>query len=538
MERRVLIAIIASLVIIVLYPYFLNYIFPPSEEAPEAQKAEVQVAGEDTSASLTEPRPSGVDIQAPGTSAAKAEDAKTQPKPRVAEKLTNIETPLFRAVLSNIGGSVKSWELKNYRTEKEKDSPIVNLADTLLKGKAFSTILSNGLREFVVFTPSTENISLTATETSELVYTGITSEGVKITKTFTFSADSYLVKTDLTVENSTDSFLSANVESVVTSSFGSKDKRGYHNGPVLRNLNEVERYDTDDKVVIGAGKLNWIGMEDKYFLAAMVPEAKKDLSWRVDVPSGEHSVAILQLPVKLSPGEKAYISYGAFVGPKEYSLMKSFEATLEESIQFGMFSFLAKPLLVVLNFFQRFIGNYGIAIIILTILIKIIFYPLTKHSLSSMNDMKKVQPQMAIIKEKYKDDKQRMNKEMMDLYKRHKINPLSGCLPMLLQIPVFIGLYEALYVAIELRHAPFFLWITDLSAKDPFYISPLLMGGTMFLQQKMSPTSMDPTQSKMMMFMPLIFTIMFLNFPSGLVIYWLVNNVLTIGQQYLIRRSH
>ncbi|MFQ5353597.1 MAG: membrane protein insertase YidC, partial [Thermodesulfobacteriota bacterium] len=163
--------------------------------------------------------------------------------------------------------------------------------------------------------------------------------------------------------------------------------------------------------------------------------------------------------------------------------------------------------------------------------------PLTHHGLKSMHGMKKVQPQLAAIKKKYKDDKAQLNKEIMGLYKKYKINPVGGCLPMILQIPVFIALYEVLYVCIELRHAPFILWIHDLSAMDPYYITPLIMGGSMFLQQKMTPVSMDPTQAKMMLFMPVIFTVMFLKFPSGLVIYWLVNNILSIAQQYYINRT-
>jgi YidC/Oxa1 family membrane protein insertase len=225
------------------------------------------------------------------------------------------------------------------------------------------------------------------------------------------------------------------------------------------------------------------------------------------------------------------------MGPKEYDLLISLKTGLEESIEFGWFSFLAKPLLVVLNFFQRYLNNYGIAIVLITVIIKVIFYPLSTYSMKSMKEMQKIQPQMAALKGKYKNDKEKQNREMMDLYKRHKINPLSGCLPMVLQIPVFIALYEVLYVAIELRHTPLFLWITDLSAKDPYYVTPVIMGVTMFIQQKMTPTTIDPTQAKMMLLMPVIFTFMFLSFPSGLVIYWLINNVLSIAQQYYIQRS-
>jgi YidC/Oxa1 family membrane protein insertase len=193
--------------------------------------------------------------------------------------------------------------------------------------------------------------------------------------------------------------------------------------------------------------------------------------------------------------------------------------------------------MIALKFFHGYLGNWGFAIILLTVCIKALFWPLTQKSYSSMKAMQKLQPKMAKLREKYANDKQRLNTEMMTLYKENRVNPFGGCLPILIQIPVFFALYQVLLRSIELRHAPFMWWITDLSAKDPYYVTPLIMGVTMFLQQKMTPTTMDPMQARLMMMMPVVFTFLFLNFPSGLVIYWLVNNVLTIAQQYLINRK-
>ena len=195
------------------------------------------------------------------------------------------------------------------------------------------------------------------------------------------------------------------------------------------------------------------------------------------------------------------------------------------------------PLFWVLKFFYKFLGNYGWAIILITIVVRIPFIPILNKSQQSMKKMQKIQPMMADIKEKHKKDPQKMQKEMMALYKKHKVNPVGGCLPMLLQIPVFIALYNVLNKAIELRGAPFALWITDLAAKDPYYVLPIIMGVTMVIQQKMTPTTMEPSQAKIMMFMPIIFTFMFLSFPSGLVLYWLVNNVLGIVQQYFVNKK-
>ena len=241
--------------------------------------------------------------------------------------------------------------------------------------------------------------------------------------------------------------------------------------------------------------------------------------------------------------------YTLFVGPKELDILKSLGKGLERSIDFGYFGFISIPFLYVLHFFHRVSGSYGLDIILLTVLIKILMAPLTHKSYASMKQMQKLQPQMERLKERYSDDKEKLNKEIMELYKRNGVNPLGGCLPMVLQFPVFIGLYNALSTPIELRHAPF-MWIKDLSRPDwqslPFNVGDwhlgipiltILMGASMFLQQWMTPTAGDPNQRKMMMLMPLMFTFMFVSFPAGLTVYWLVNNLLTIGQQYWINRT-
>ncbi len=231
---------------------------------------------------------------------------------------------------------------------------------------------------------------------------------------------------------------------------------------------------------------------------------------------------------------------------KKARYLEKLPNNLGAAINYGWLDFLAKPLVIALNYFYKYTHNYGIAIIILTIVIKILFWPLSHKSYKSMEQMKKIQPLMQQLKEKYKDDKQKLNEEMMRLYKTYKINPAGGCVPMLLQIPVFIALYEALLSAIELRHSPFIyhlpftniVWLADLSAKDPLYITPIFMGITMFIQQKMTPTSGDPTQAKLMLLMPIFLTFLFLNFPSGLVVYFITNNILSIIQQWWMLKKN
>jgi len=242
--------------------------------------------------------------------------------------------------------------------------------------------------------------------------------------------------------------------------------------------------------------------------------------------------------LRLSPGESQTLKFSLYIGPRDIDILELQNAQLERTIDFGWFDIISKPLLLTLKFLNGFLHNWGVSIIVLTILIKILFWPLTNKSFKSMKGMQKLQPEIKELKEKHKDNKEEFAKQQMALFKRYKVNPLGGCLPMVLQIPVFIALYRALMDSIELRHAAFIpFWINDLAAKDPTYIAPLVMGASMFLQQKMTPTTVDPAQAKIMMFMPVMFTVMFLNFPSGLVIYWLINNLISIAQQVYINKK-
>ncbi|RLA99419.1 MAG: hypothetical protein DRG37_04765 [Deltaproteobacteria bacterium] len=245
--------------------------------------------------------------------------------------------------------------------------------------------------------------------------------------------------------------------------------------------------------------------------------------------------------IAIPAGSKQSLDMLFYIGPKELKTLKLAGYDLNKALDFGFFDFFAKPMLISLNWINSYIHSYGWSIIILTVTIKLLLYPLSLKSFKSMKELQKIQPLMKEIQAKYKDDKSRLNQELMKLYSEHKVNPMGGCLPMLLQIPILFALYRIFLSAIELRHTPFHIvgtWLPDLSAKDPYYITPILMGLSWFIQQKMTPMGGDPAQQKMMLFMPVIFTIFFLNFPSGLVIYWLVSNVLSIAQQAYINRVH
>src|SRR5437870_4735031 len=290
-----------------------------------------------------------------------------------------------------------------------------------------------------------------------------------------------------------------------------------------------------------AGQVTWVALQDKYFLAALIPA---DPGTRIAVvrKEGEKLVSVgLRIPATAG----ALLSRcRLFVGPKEYDTLAALKLELEETIDFGWFIYgswsivraVAKPLFYAIRFLHEITHNYGVAIILITVFIKLLLAPLAYKSYKSMKDMAAVQPEMMALQKKYADDRERLNKELMKFYKERKVNPVGGCLPMFFQIPVFVALFNILYMTIELRQAPFILWVKDLSVQDPFYVLPILMGVTMFIQQKIQPTTMDPKQAQIMLLLPVFLTFLFISFPAGLVLYWLTNNVLTIAQQVITDR--
>jgi YidC/Oxa1 family membrane protein insertase len=314
--------------------------------------------------------------------------------------------------------------------------------------------------------------------------------------------------------------------------FGYSGTDGYrsHVGPVVLRYSdriEIKPKKLKESPVVYDEGLRWVAQEDKYFFSSIVPPKKALAKLWLEKDK-------IITAVKLQAGKNSYMLYA---GPKEHDRLKTLGVGLEHIIDFGFFSILARPLFWILKFFYKIVGNYGWAIIILTVLTRIPFIPIVNRGQKSMKKLQQLQPKLKEIQQKYKKDPKRMQEEMMKLYKKHKVNPMSGCLPILIQIPVFFALYKVLLVAIELRGAPFMFWIKDLSMKDPYYILPIVMGITMFVQQKMTPAATDTQQQKIMNFLPLIFTFLFLNFPSGLVLYWLVSNILGIAQQWYVNRK-
>lgn len=371
----------------------------------------------------------------------------------------------------------------------------------------------------------------------EVQFVGETKD-VVISKIYIIKKDSYFFDLKVTISNISDQTIQTSLGVIIGPGLGKgfEDSKYMFSGPLIFNGKKVTKEDPEDvKEPINVDKPHWLGYTSKYFLFSVMNGGLAKSS----IESIGNSKAVVKgsKDVIVNPLDKNVTTFPIFVGPKEYDLLSSNEYELEKSIEFGIFSFLSIPMLQVLNFTYDYVGNYGLAIIVLTFIIKILTYPLTQKSMTSMKKMQVLQPEMVKIREKFKGEPQKMNAAMMDLYKKHGANPMGGCLPMVIQIPIFIALYKTLLVSIELKGSPFVFWIADLSQKDPYFITPVLMGVTMFLQQRMTPTTGDPTQQKIFMFLPLVFTFIFLNFPAGLVIYWLTNNVLTIIQQYFINKK-
>lgn len=483
----------------------------------------------------------------------------------VDEKNFIIETPAYIAEISSVGAKVKSFKLKNYKAEKKDNSPLKELVDQDFMGGSFFAELDSSPVDLssTNFYSSEKETKIILTEKNyKLDFEFQTESGVKIKKEFVFYKDSYLFDCNVSVINNTGSLFSNRLVFSLNSEKPEAKQVGFVGPAVYSNnkLNQVKVDDIDEEGSFSA-KPDWMALETIYFISALIPDKVQDMKIDFTAHKDRFSdnnkefikASMTSNPFTINNGEKKEFNYHVYIGPKSLDIMAPLGFNLKKSVNFGFFDAISKPCLIILNKIYMLIPNYGISIILLTLFVKIIFWPLGTKSAKSMEQMKRIQPLMQEIRNKYKDDKQKMNQEIMSLYKTYKVNPLSGCLPILVQIPIFFGLYRMLFSAIELRHAPFMLWLQDLSAPDrlfdltfaiPFMKEPygiplltIIMGLSMFLQQKMTPTGGDPTQAKMMMFMPIMITVIFVNLPAGLVLYMLVNNLFSMGQQLYVTRS-
>jgi len=581
-EKRLILALVLSFAVLMIYQYV--FAPPPSKVKPKGPAVtQEQFREESKQNASTTPAP----VEASKPARITALDEKQQQSASRAEtaKEISVTTALYTAVFSDFEAGIKSFRLHRYLNRVEipavmkwvkKLIPSLASTDAERKPQWMELLPQAGMQrlplrvaflgssgekaEAVMYTSDREALTLeTPKAQGTMTFSGKSTEpgsGLSFQKTFAFREDDYRIDADIKITNTSGNAINGNAIVEWTHSYLShagKSSGGFFSGQpseadtpakftyfINGKVEKTEFKDiTADKTL--EGEILWTSFEDKYFISAIIPQ--KELPHQVHVGKSDENTLAYQIlfpGVSLKPGETKTYTCALYMGPKDLSILAKQGSKLEKCIDFGWFDIVAKPLLIALDFFYRFCGNYGIAIILITVIIKILFWPLTHKSYQSMKDMQKLQPEMAKLKEKYKDKKEDLNREVMALYKKYNVNPLGGCLPILLQIPVFIALYNVLQNSIELRHATFIpFWINDLSALDPTYISPILMGASMFYQQKMTPTSADPAQAKMMLMMPVIFTFMFLSFPSGLVLYWLVNNVLSIAQQlYINKKSH
>lgn len=530
MEKRTILAVGLSIAVF----YLFSMIFGPDKSKVDSSvpQSTTVVA---SSVATKNPEPSLQNTVLPSPVSAPS---------NIPQKDITVETDLYTAVFSPRGASLKHLILKKYREQNRPGASNVSLGDDADPNIYSFSTRSTGFNLPVnsIFVPDSENIKIEASGTKKLVFNYNSGQGFTVRKIYTFASGSYGITLETQLFNNTSVPLVGSFQHIMTypAQPKIKDNRFDTAGSYLYSDNSLK----SDKIkdVSGSSKrydnsILWAAFADKYFISSILSENNSISSVELKKNSADYFESIVSSPqFTVNPGTSNTISNRIFVGPKDIDILKMQGNSLERSLDLGWFTVLAKPLLYTLKFFYKYVGNYGIAIIIITIILKGIFFPLTHKSYKSMKGMQKIQPEMTKLREKYKDDRDAMNKAVMELYKEHKVNPMGGCLPMIVQIPVFFALYKSLMFSIELRHAPFFFWITDLADKDPYYVTPLIMGVTMFIQQKMTPSQMDPMQQKMMLALPVVFTFMFLSFPSGLVLYWLVNNVLTIGQQMYINK--
>jgi len=371
--------------------------------------------------------------------------------------------------------------------------------------------------------------------------------GVKITKRFTFVRDSNAVKVDHLIDNtSADTFETVlfgqlkrdrSADPSQQTDMGMQSYLGAVFSTAENNYQKVSFDDMDDKRLNASTADGWVAMSQHYFLSAWIPNPGQTYTYQTRVLNGNYIAGYLSPAVAVAPGQQTTLSATLYAGPKDVEQLETLATDLDLTIDYGILWFIASPLYMLLKWIYGIVGNWGLAIIGVTLLIKLALFQLNAKAFKSMAKMRKFGPEMARLKETYGDDRQRMSQEMMKLYSKEKINPLGGCLPIVAQMPIFIALYWVLLESVELRHAPFYGYITDLSQMDPYFILPILMGATMFIQQLLNPTPPDPMQARIMKVLPIVFTFFFLWFPSGLVLYWLVNNVLSIAQQWIINRQ-
>jgi YidC/Oxa1 family membrane protein insertase len=521
--------------------------------APTTAPTEVVAPGEQADTSLPALNDTVVAPEIPGElPSLEPQVAETA---QVSAAAIQVTTDTLDLQISTAGGTLTSAVLVNYPVAKDRPNEKVNLLsaeqDTLAVIQ--SGLLSRGgaadANHQVIFDAGRNSFDMGSSDQLVVPMSWTNEAGITFTKTYRFARGSYIVQLQQTVSNNTDSTwegteyvqLDRRLKEHERSMF---DVDSYsYNGPITYDGDKAEKLQRDDLVDDGAYEYSsdagWFGAIQHHFVTAIVPAPGIQQSYETALSSELDPTALARAigtVVAVPPGESHTFSTTLFLGPKMQSQLEEIDKSLKLTVDYGWLTILSQPLFVVLSFVFGIVGNWGVAIIVVTILIKLVFYKLTESSGRSMAKMRNLQPRIKAMQERYKDDKQAQSTAMMELYKTEKVNPAAGCLPILIQMPFFLAFYWVLLESVEMRQAPFALWITDLSVRDPFFILPLIMGAAMFFQQKLNPQVGDPIQIKVMQIMPIMFTAFFAFFPSGLVLYWVTNTLLSIAQQWKINK--
>ena len=468
---------------------------------------------------------------------------------KASGQIINVKTDLFDIDINTQGASIEKLALLNYPVEKDNpDVPVLLLKNKtdefywLQSGLLSKQETANHKSQF-----ETEKNSYELNGSKlDVSFSHVSQNGVTFIKTYTFTRGSYLVDLKHEVINNSGSEWTgsayAQINRTEPAEGGSVFLYTYTGAVISSPESRYEKLDFGDieKEKISVEYSNaWVAMLQHYFFTALLP-ANKNETYRyytLNPDNKSYVIGAVTPSVNVVSGGSEELLQRVYFGPKLQKELEQIADGLELTVDYGWFWFIAKPLYWVLDNIHEYVGNWGWSIILVTLFLKIIFYRLSAAGYRSMANMRRVQPRLVALKERYQNDRARLNQAMMDIYKEEKINPLGGCFPILIQIPVFISLYWVLLETVELRQSPFALWIDDLSSPDPYFVLPALMGITMYVQQKLNPAPMDPIQEKVMSFLPIMFTVFFLFFPSGLVLYWVVNNILSIAQQWMITRS-
>ncbi len=515
----------------------------PEQGAPAGEEAPLPEIAEDEVPALPEP---SADTTVPTL-------APELPETSVAEPvagLVRVSTDVFDLEIDTRGGTLRKASLKNYPIAKDQPDTLIQLLNNV---PADVGVIESGLtargegpqaNHKAIFSSNRSDYELGGEEVLVVPLTWTDGQGVTVIKRYRFTRGSYVIHLQQTVANASDSPWSGAAYVQIRRRSHEMERSMFNvdsysfDGPIIYDGEKSEKIKRKDLISDGTVEMTvtggWAATIQHHFLSAIVPPKEAPNTFRIRQKGENAIISMIGQEISVATGREATFDTTLFVGPKLQSQLESVSKKLKLTVDYGWLTILSQPLFWLLSKVHNFVRNWGVAIIFVTILIKLAFYKLTQASGRSMAKMRTIQPRMKALQERYKEDKQQLSQKMMELYKLEKVNPAAGCLPILIQMPFFLAFYWVLLESVEMRQAPFALWITDLSSRDPYFILPLIMGAAMLLQTKLNPAPADPVQAKVMQIMPIMFTGFFAFFPSGLVLYWVTNTVLSIAQQWRI----